>query len=140
MALDFDPNQSINPNAYSFEASVETFTGKQVQATQTFGAVALDPKLQQQLNQVLRPEEHGQRAIQVDPQLADDIERVGADVHMSQGSPGILGDIVGAAKSLGSDMANAKASLTANQPAPVVASAPLEPEIPTNVYNQSLTV
>ncbi len=82
MALDVNADLGTGI-AYSFQAPA--VSGQQVQATQTFGAAALDPKLQQQLNQVLRPEDNGHRAIQVEATPLDCIDRISSDVQAQQG-------------------------------------------------------
>ncbi|HPD82343.1 MAG: hypothetical protein R3D88_09525 [Alphaproteobacteria bacterium] len=113
---------------YSFQAPAVQ-VGQHPDPQKSFGNAALDPRLQQQLNMVLKPEEQGHRAIQVDSSQLDNIDRIGADVRTCEGSPGLLGDIMGAAKNLAADVTEARNDLTGNDPAPVVQISEPTPEL-----------
>jgi hypothetical protein len=77
---------SLTDQKISFEMSYDPSLEKQGAslAKTDFGGAALDPKLQAQLSQVLNPETHGKRSIQVEPTQLDGIQKAGSNLRDAQ--------------------------------------------------------
>ena len=141
MALDFDPNQSIDPNAYSFEASASEFISNHIDNNQVplknnFGVSAelqqtAPPPDQDYGQQIVTGQVHGEEFL-TQCENAEMLQQIEMNVS------GMGAELFGAACEGISSMTT-EVSAEFLQPI-TVAATPLEPETPTNVYNQSLTI